>query len=57
MNFRTTNKLLSNKIWTHSIKQWVKVKSKTEYPNIVKTLIRFDNMHITRRCQECFSWS
>lgn len=46
MNFKTTNKLSSNKIWTHSIKQWLKVKYKTDYPNIIKALIKFDNTHI-----------
>lgn len=44
MKFKNTNKIIQNKSWTHSIKQWL--RSNSEYKMIVKHFIMFDNKHI-----------
>ena len=46
MKFRQTNKIARNKIWTHSLKQWVRVYKRAEYKGIVRMMIKFDNKHL-----------
>ena len=44
MKFKDTNKIVQNKVWTKSIKQWLKAKN--GYPTITKFFIKFDNDHL-----------
>ena len=44
MKFKNTNKIVQNKPWTHSIKQWL--RSNSEYKTTVKHFIKFDIKHI-----------
>ena len=44
MKFKNTNKIIQNKVWTHSVKRWLKCRS--EYKAIVKHFIKFDNKRI-----------
>ena len=55
MKFRQTNKIARNKIWTHSLKQWVRVYRRTEYKGIVRMMIKFDNEHLWDNLGVCIS--
>lgn len=46
MKFKNTNKIQENKVWTKSLKRWLKVNKYTEYKSIVHVLIEFDKKHI-----------
>ena len=55
MKFRQTNKIARNKIWTHSLKQWVRVYKRAEYKGIVRMMIKFDNKHLWEKLGVCIS--
>ena len=53
MKFKQTNKIARNKIWTHSLKQWVRVYKNAEYKGIVRMMIKFDNKHLWKNLGAC----
>ena len=55
MKFKQTNKITRNKIWTHSLKQWVRVYNRAEYKGIVRMMIKFDNEHLWKKLGVCIS--
>ena len=53
MKFKQTNKITRNKIWTHSLKQWVRAYKRAEYKGIVRMMIKFDNEHLWEKLGAC----
>lgn len=49
MKFKNTNKIPQNKVWTKSLKGWVRINKRTEWKGIVHIMIEFDKSHIVCR--------